>query len=85
MNEKHWSQIVAKAWADPKFKQRLVSNPSSVLKEHGVTVPAGVTVKVIENTDNVVHLTLPVQPSGELSDDELAEVAAAGVNRLITD
>ena len=44
--EEVWNQIVARAWADPQLKERLLSDPGAVLREHGVEVPAGVTVKV---------------------------------------
>ena len=75
MDAKQWSQIVAKAWADPKFKQRLLASPAAVLKENGVDVPTGVAVKVVENSENLVHLTLPARPTGELSEKELEQVA----------
>ena len=41
-------------------------------------VPDGMDVKVVENADNCVHITMPVAPDGhhELSDEELS--AAAG-------
>ena len=75
---KQWSQIVAKAWADDQFKQRLLADPAAVLNELGVMVPAGVTVKVVENTDTVCNLVLPGKPKGELTDAELQSVAGGG-------
>ena len=74
---KTWSQIVAKAWADDNFKKRVLSNPAAVLREHGVQMPAGVDLRVVENTDTVTHLTLPPKPKTEveeLNDGELASV-----------
>jgi hypothetical protein len=41
-------------------------------------VPAGLQVRVVENTGQQVHLVLPAKPGEELSDDELDRVAAAG-------
>jgi hypothetical protein len=74
--EYQWSQLVARAWADPAFKARLLADPAAVLKEHGLLVPAGITIKVVENTDKVLHLTLPLKPSPEeLSEAELHAVA----------
>lgn len=71
-----WGQIVAKAWQDDKFKNRLLAEPAAVFQEFGVEVPAGVQLRVVENTDQVVHLTLPAEPrEGELSDDDLENVA----------
>jgi hypothetical protein len=73
-----WGQIVAKAWADEAFKRLLLAEPAAVLKEHKIEVPPGVRIRVVEDTDQVRHLTLPVRPAGELSEQELAAVAGGG-------
>src|SRR5262245_37238721 len=73
---KAWSQIVAKAWADQAFRKRLLADPAGVLKEHGMQVPPGVQVRVVENTESIQHLVLPKQQSEELSEAELEQVAA---------
>jgi hypothetical protein len=51
----------------------------AVLAEHGMDVPEGINVNVVENTDNTVHVTLPAAPDAhaDLSDEEL-ESAAGG-------
>ena len=51
------------------------ADPKAVLQEQGVTVPAGMQVKVVEDTDQVRHLTLPTRPAGELAEGELVQVA----------
>ena len=66
-NWKKWSQLVAQAWADDKFKQRLLAEPVEVLKEHGMEVPAGLEVRVVENTDKVANLLLPPKPAGDVT------------------
>jgi len=70
-----WGQVVARAWSDEAFKRRLLAEPGAVLREQGVDVPPGVEVRVVENTDAVVHLTLPRPPAEELSDEQLETVA----------
>jgi Nitrile hydratase, alpha chain len=72
-----WGRIVAQAWQDDAFKERLLADPAAVLQEHDVRVPAGSKVKVIEDTAQVHHLTLPRKPDAaeELSDEDLAQVA----------
>lgn len=71
-----WGQIVAKAWQDDKFKRRLLTEPAAVAKEFGLQVSPGVQLRVVENTDTLVHLTLPAKPrDGEIADSELAGVA----------
>jgi len=57
-----WAAIVVQAWADEKFKKRLLADPTGVLKEKGLSVGPGVRIKVVEDTDQVVHLRLP--PTG---------------------
>jgi hypothetical protein len=67
------SAVVAKAQSDSEFKKSLLSDPAAALSAAGVAIPAGVTVKVVENTDNLVHLVLPVDSS--LSETQLSAVA----------
>ena len=58
-----------------------MSDPHAALAEVGVEVPAGNTVKVMENTADTHHLVLPASPpaAGELSSEELEKVAG-GIN-----
>jgi hypothetical protein len=73
-----WGQIVDRAWRDEAFRRRLLADPAAVLGEHGLEVQPGVQVRVVEDTDRVVHLTRPRRPAspGEVSEEELASVAA---------
>lgn len=68
-----WRGIVANAWSDDQFKNRLIDDPSSVLKSAGVAVPEGVHFVVVENEPNRVHLVLPAKPSGDVSVSEAPE------------
>jgi hypothetical protein len=71
-----WGQLIAKAWADDAFKKKLLADPAGVLKEHGLIVPASIQLKVVENSDKVLYLTLPIKPTAEeLSEEELHRVA----------
>jgi hypothetical protein len=72
-----WSQIVATAWADPEFNARLLADPRTVLAEHGIDVPEGIELVVVENTETVQHLVLPSSPAGELADEFLVGSAGA--------
>jgi hypothetical protein len=69
--------LIAACWKDDALKQRFLSDPHAVLADHGMDVPEGMNVNVVENTDNTVHVTLPAAPDapGDLSDDELANAA----------
>ena len=76
------TQLIATCWKDEALKQRFMADPKAVLKEHGLDVPDRIDVKVVENADDCVHITLPTPPAGdaELSDDELSN-AAGGTTR----
>ena len=69
--------LIAACWKDDALNQRFLSDPHAVLADHGMDVPEGMNVNVVENTDTTVNVTLPAAPEGhgELSDDELANAA----------
>jgi hypothetical protein len=75
-----WSQLLKQVWADEQLKQRLLDKPAAVLQEHGIEVPAGVEIRVVENTDKVSYVTLPAKPAGdvtELTSNQLASIVGA--------
>jgi Nitrile hydratase, alpha chain len=79
------ARIIAKAWKDPNYKQRLLTNPKAVLQHEiaaidpSVSLPAGLQVQVHEEAPNVYHLVLPRNPKdislGELLGENLEAVA----------
>ena len=75
---KKMNQIIAKCWADEAFKAKLLADPAATLKAEGAEVPAGLTVKAVENTDQVFHLVIPAKPT-DLSDEDLDKVAGGGI------
>jgi hypothetical protein len=79
--DNEFGKIIAKAWRDPAFRAELIANPAAALKAEGIEVPDGITVTVLENTDNQFYLVLPPVPTDELSDEAL-DAVAGGVNFL---
>ncbi len=73
---KAYGKIVARSWADEGFKARLLADPAAVLAAEGFDLPAGVSFRVVANTDTLVNLVLPAKPT-DLSDADL-EKAAGG-------
>ena len=71
-----YGKVIAKAWREPAFKAKLIADPRAILAEAGVTIPAGATVKVLEDTTTQLHFVLPPKPTGQLSDEALDKVAA---------
>ena len=78
-----YAKVVKQAWSDPAFKARLMENPQASLAAAGVPVPAGVTVKVLEDTDEVVHLVLPPQTGDDALSDDHLDLVAGGMAKII--
>jgi hypothetical protein len=69
------ASLFAACWKDEALRARFMADPKAVLAEYDVPVPDGMDVKVVENADDCVHITLPAPPAGDLSDDELEQAA----------
>jgi len=52
------AQVVAKAWSDPAFKQRLLADASATLADLGFIGRQGEDMMVLENTESVHHLVV---------------------------
>jgi hypothetical protein len=52
-------RVINKSWDDPEFKRRLLADPVNVLRAEGVHLPDGLRVRVIEDTEKLLHLVLP--------------------------
>jgi len=63
--EKAYGRIIAKAWTDEGFKQRLLSEPTIVLQEHGIEFPEGVEFRMLESTSSLIYLIVPPRPGPE--------------------
>lgn len=79
VQQQEMERIAAKAWLDDAFKAKLLTDANTALAEEGIEVPAGITIKVIENTPSTLHFVLPAKPhDGELSEEQLADFTAGG-------
>ena len=79
-----WGQVVARAWCDEAFMERLLSDPRAVLAEHDLDVPPDKEVEVVlgaevkvDDTDTVRRFILPASPSHELMEEDLVGGAVA--------
>ena len=71
------ARLVAKADESEDFRKRLIADPKSVISaEFGVSIPEEFNVQVHEDSATTAHMVLPM--TDHLSEEELAEVAAAG-------
>ena len=65
------AQIVARAWADEDFRQRLQADPRTAVAEvTGVTVPESIEIEVLEETPEKAYLVIPLNRV-EISDEQL--------------
>ncbi|MGK5090622.1 NHLP leader peptide family RiPP precursor [Deltaproteobacteria bacterium TL4] len=53
-----YEEIVQRTWSDPDFKQKLVSNPRSILAELGVELGEEISLAVHEDTLDTMHFVL---------------------------
>ncbi len=67
---KAYGRVVARAWEDEAFKQRLLADPKATLEAEGVRFPAGAEVRAVEDTDRLFYVPIPPKPAG-LSTEEL--------------
>jgi hypothetical protein len=82
-SSKQFARIIGKAWDDPAFKRRLINDPKAVAEEYGIPVPPQLEVRILENTETLIHVVLPCKPSEELLSDENLEDVAGGVYRPV--
>lgn len=80
-----YAKVVKRAWSDPAFKALLLSDPAAGLASMGLPLPAGMRVKVLEDTDELIHLVLPPPPDGDELADESLDLVAAGVANIATE
>ena len=62
--------IVAKAWADDAFRQKLTSSPKEVLTEYGWYIPENAVVTVTQGSGPTkIDFVLPNKPAGINAND----------------
>jgi hypothetical protein len=71
--------ILRRSATEPAFREKALKNPNAAIQEvAGKPLPAGVTVRFVENQPGATMtfvLPDPVSPSKELSEKELEQVA----------
>lgn len=76
---KRIGDIIDHAWRDAEFRALCRTNPRQALAAHGIDLPADVSLVVVENTPDRVHLVIPPVAQDadgtDLSDDALDAVA----------
>ena len=76
--QSRYAKVVAQALSDEDFRQRLKDDPHAALADHGIAIPRDKRINVVENTADTVHLVLPAESEGEISEEDLADVFGGG-------
>ncbi len=58
-NQQVYADVVANYYGDPDFKAAMDADPTGVLKGEGFDIPDGAEVKLLFNTENLLHIVLP--------------------------
>jgi hypothetical protein len=61
-NQQIYADVVAKYYGDPDFKAAVDADPTATIKAEGLEVPDGAEVKLLFNTDTLLHIVLPAPP-----------------------
>lgn len=58
-NQEIYVDIVAKYYGDPDFKAKVDADPTGVLEAEGLELPKNAEVKLLFNSDKILHIVLP--------------------------
>ena len=58
MGPHHGARVVARAWSDPSYKERLLADGTAAIAELGIAGAEGDNVRVVENSGDVHHLVV---------------------------
>jgi hypothetical protein len=75
------AMLNARAWKDPKFKSKLLSDPESALKEMGFDhLPKNIKIRIVEESSDTVTFVLHPAPEyhSALTEEEMKKIAGAG-------
>jgi hypothetical protein len=75
-------EIIKKASVDRDLKTRLLKDSSAVFKENNISVPGGMSFKVLEDTNTVFNFVIPPKPDGGQSPTDIK--STGGPEQLLT-
>lgn len=73
-------RVVAQALADEDYRQRLIDDPKSALREAGLVVADELELVIHENSPDRLHLVLP----SRLQDQQQLDIDELDVTLLVT-
>jgi hypothetical protein len=82
-------RIIQRSLQEEAFRQKLLDDPKGTLEQKlGRGLPAGVEVRVVEESTDTIYLVLPSASAlgdqgGSLSEEELDAVAGGGTSYIL--
>jgi hypothetical protein len=52
-NQEKWTELAKRAQADAQLKQQLLNDPTPLVLQSGMKIPAGATVRVVEESGHL--------------------------------
>ena len=59
MNKNPLNEIITRTSLDKAFREEFINHPAEVLQREGIEVPPGVTIRIVENADDRLHIVIP--------------------------
>lgn len=78
MDKNPLNDIIIRTCTEKGFREEFIRNPADVLRRYGVQVPDGLEIKVLENTDERIHITLPTDLAAQPANWKREERPAPG-------
>lgn len=88
-NQQKWSELVKRAQTDEFLHQQLLNDPTPVLQNEGIEIPAGAEARVVEDSGQLQCLFETPQAAAaaagaELTPDELSGVTGGNAKGAST-
>ncbi len=80
-NSSKFEILIHKAWENPEFRKMLKEHPEKALFSLGIETPSGKKIKVYEDTETQIHISIPHAPP-ELSEEDLKKLSAGLSNEV---
>ncbi len=79
-------KVIARAWKDKRFKEKLLKDPKSAFKEMGWDMPKDMEFQIVEGKPRAQVFYLPPPPAEihEMSQEEMEKVAGGGPTVIAT-
>jgi hypothetical protein len=76
-------ELIMKASTDKELKAQLLKDGAAVFSENGISIPKGITLKILEDTSTLYHFIIPPAPDNSPSNAGTGNTASHGPEQLL--